>query len=77
MINSTPIRLLLTAIVFIASLGTLAVIGFFAVMFLAGPHGGVLPEWLHRPFLFVAWVIVIGLPVWLAVIVYKRMKCSI
>ena len=51
----------------------LAPLCFFAVMALAGPHGGILPEFLHRPVLLAAWVLLIGLPAWIALAVRQRM----
>lgn len=50
----------------------LAPICVFSVMTLAGPHGGILPEFFHRPVLFAAWALILAVPAWVAYRVYRR-----
>ena len=60
-----------------AWLGTttlLAPVCFFAVMALAGPHGGILPESLHQLVFLVAWALLVGGPVWVASVVRRRFR---
>jgi len=60
--------------------GTLAlvsVIAFFAVMLLAGPHGGVLPHAYSSFFLIVGWLAVIGIPLWAAWAVWRRYRPAV
>ncbi len=63
---------ILTISAWLAATAVLALVCFFAVMALAGPHGGLLPEWLHRPALLVAWVLLLSVPVWVARLVYQQ-----
>ena len=56
-------RILVTALAYLASLAVTAIAVFFAVIFLAGPHGGVLPSLFETPTLVVGWLIVIAVPI--------------
>lgn len=47
---------------------------YLAVVVLAGPHGGVLPEWSHRLVLILAWALLFGVPIWISRIVYKQLR---
>ena len=51
----------------------LAPLCFFAVMSLAGPHGGILPGSLHGLVFVVAWALLVGGPVLVASIVRRRL----
>lgn len=64
-------RLLITAIAYLVSLVVVAAIAFFAVLFLAGPHGGVLPGYLEPVVLLLGWLAVLGLPAFAAFRVWK------
>jgi hypothetical protein len=55
-------RFLIVFLAFIGSLVVTAAIAFFAVLFLAGPHGGALPASLHTVTLALGWLIVITVP---------------
>lgn len=48
---------------FVLVLAATAALAFFAVLLLAGPHGGVLPSSLHAATLALAWVVVLVVPV--------------
>jgi len=63
---------LLSLVVFLICGLAVATASFFAVIFLAGPHGGVLPEWTQGIVLLIAWVITIGVPVFCAVKTYRK-----
>ena len=56
-------RALFTLIAFFVAFIVTGVVTFFAVIFLAGPHGGVLPEWAGPIIFVLAWSAVIILPV--------------
>lgn len=59
-----PKRLLLTAAAFLVALVLTAVAAFFLVLFLAGPHGGILPASFETPVLVAGWVLVLVVPAW-------------
>ena len=65
-------RLLVTLLAFIASLVPTAVAAFFAVIFLAGPHGGVLPASLHTATLLLGWLCVLIVPLLVARWAWRR-----
>ena len=66
-------RLLITAIAYLVSLVVVAAIAFFAVLFLAGPHGGVRPGYLEPVVLLLGWLAVLGLPAFAAFRVWKKL----
>ena len=66
--------LLVALIAFFVLLVSTAVTVFFAVIFLAGPHGGVLPRSLHTATLALGWFCVIVIPLVGARWVWRR--CS-
>lgn len=65
-------RFLVTSLAFVVLLLATAVAAFFAVIFLAGPHGGVLPPSLHTATLALAWLFVIVIPLAGARWVWRR-----
>lgn len=65
-------RLVLTVLTFLASLAAVAVLAFFVVIFLAGPHSGLLPQPLEVTVIVLGWVCMIAVPVWLAHAVWRR-----
>lgn len=67
------VRLLATAAVFVATLVAVATFAFFAVLFLAGPHAGLLPPFLEKVVLVLGWLSVIVLPTLAAVWVWRRL----
>ena len=62
------------SIAYLASLFFTAVVAFFAVLFVAGPHGGVLPLWLHTPAILLACALVILVPVLVARRVWRSLS---
>jgi hypothetical protein len=66
-------RMLLTLLTFIVSLCLVAVAAFVIVMVLAGPHAGLLPQWLEACLLAAGWVAVIVLPVLAARTVWRKL----
>lgn len=66
------VRVLLTVIAYIGSLAIIAVIAFFVVIFLAGPHSGLLPSWLEGAVLVLGWLAVLIMPVLVARRVWRR-----
>ena len=56
-------RVLGALLAFVVALTVTAPTVFFAVLFLAGPHGGVLPRSLHAATLALAWLVVIVVPI--------------
>ena len=65
-------RFLVTSLAFVASLIPTAVAAFFAVIFLAGPHGGVLPPSLHTATLLLGWLCVLVVPLLVARWAWRR-----
>lgn len=65
-------RLTMTALAFLVSLALVAVGAFFAVMLLAGPHGGMLPSSLHSATLLLALACVLVVPLLFARWVWRR-----
>ena len=65
-------RFLITLMTFLVLLLSTAVAAFFAVIFLAGPHGGVLPRSLHTATLALGWFGVIVVPLVGARWVWRR-----
>jgi hypothetical protein len=69
--NSTLVRLFVTALAYFVVLVVVAVLAFFCVLVLAGPHGGVLPNFTQPAVLVTGWVIVIVAPVLVARLVWR------
>lgn len=66
-------KVFLTAIVYAASLALVAASAFFVVIVLAGPHSGLLPEWLEAVVLGLGWLAVLILPALMARSAWRRM----
>ena len=47
---------------YLASLAIVAIAAFFVVMVVAGPHAGLLPQWLEAVALGLGWLAVLVLP---------------
>ena len=71
------VRILATTAAYFASLVAIAVTTFFVVIFLAGPHAGLLPSWLEAADLGIGWLVVVVLPLMLATKVWRRLGKSI
>jgi hypothetical protein len=65
-------RVFVVLLAFVVSLVLTAASVFFAVIFLAGPHGGVLPASLHTATLALGWVLVLAIPVLVARWTWRR-----
>lgn len=65
-----------TAVAYIVSLVLTAVVSFFVVLALAGPHAGLLPSWLEPVVLGMGWLAVLVAPVLVARVVWRRVGCS-
>lgn len=65
---------LFSIITFTLSLVGCGTMAFFGVLFLAGPHGGVLPTWTSGLVLLMGWIFALGVPIHLALKVYKAMR---
>jgi membrane protein DedA with SNARE-associated domain len=57
----------------LAYVGSLA-LTFFAVLYLAGPHGGVLPTSLHAATLVLGWILVLVIPFLVAGWTWRRLS---
>ena len=67
-------RFVIVALAYIASLLLTAVVAFFAVIFVAGPHSDVLPGWLQTPALLLGCALVIAVPVLIARRVWRALS---
>lgn len=52
--------------VFILSFALMIIIGFYAAIFLIGPHSGILPQFLFIPVGLLLVVLILGIPLLLA-----------
>jgi len=65
-------NLLLTIVTYPGTVVAVAVAAFFVVIFLAGPHAGLLPHALEVVVFVLGWLSVLALPVWTAWVVWRR-----
>ncbi|HSA89885.1 MAG TPA: hypothetical protein VLF42_08320 [Burkholderiales bacterium] len=65
--------MLVTIATYLLTLLVVAVVAFFVVLFLAGPHAGLLPHALEVVVLALGWLSVLVLPFWGAWIIWKRL----
>jgi len=65
-------RFLFAFLAYIASLAVVAPVAFFGVLFLAGPHGGLLPQALQVVVLPLAWLAILVVPALAARAVWIR-----
>ena len=66
-------RFILASLAFLATLAVMAFVAFFSVMYLTGPHGGVLPSSLQTAALVVGWLLVAIVPIVVARWVWQRL----
>lgn len=66
------VKFIATAVVYIILLAVVAVLSFFTVLVLVGPHAGILPSWLEPVVLVIGWLAVLVLPVLVARLVWRR-----
>jgi len=69
-------RVLATLLATVLALGVTAPTVFFAVMLLAGPHGGVLPSSLHSATLVLGWFVTTVVPALIGRWTWRRLKGS-
>jgi ABC-type nickel/cobalt efflux system permease component RcnA len=72
-IVTQPVRLLISIATYFLTLLVVAVVAFFAVILLAGPHAGLLPHAMEVVVLVLGWLSVLILPFWGAWIIWKRL----
>lgn len=65
-------RVLITIATYFLALLAAAVVAFFVVIFLAGPHAGLLPHAMEVVVLVLGWLSVLILPFWAAWRTWKR-----
>lgn len=58
---------------YLVSLAVTAFMSFVAVLVLAGPHGGLLPEPFSPLVIGIGWICVLMLPAWVAYKVWRRL----
>lgn len=64
-------KVLLTVVAYLGTLVAVAVLAFFGVLILAGPHGGLLPSEAGPVVLVVAWATVIIVPALISRLVWR------
>lgn len=65
-------RVLLTAAAYLFTLVIVAAVVFVVVIVLAGPHAGLLPQWLEVVVIGAGWLLVLVVPVLAARWVWRR-----
>jgi hypothetical protein len=60
--------------VYLVALAIVGVAAFFIVIVVAGPHAGLLPQPLEVVVLIAGWLAVLGLPLWVAMKVWRRLQ---
>jgi hypothetical protein len=65
-------RVLWTIVAYVLSLCIVAPVVFLILLFLAGPHVGLLPEFLEAIILVAGWLSVLLLPIWVARKTWRR-----
>lgn len=66
--------ILVIALAYFAAMALLAVVLFFVVLVLAGPHGGILPDGMRPVVLPLAWAIALIAPVWPAFAAWRCLE---
>lgn len=67
-------RFLFTIAAFLVTLVVVSVAAFIVVIFLAGPHAGILPKPLEVAVVILGWLSVLVLPSWAAWAVWRRLS---
>lgn len=65
---------IISFVVFILSLASTVFIGFYAGIFLIGPHSDILPEIIHIPAGLILLTIIIGIPLWLGRVTFIQIS---
>lgn len=73
---NTPIKVIITLATYLAALVVVAIVAFFVVIFLAGPHAGLLPHALELVVLILGWLSILVLPVWVAWVVWRKREAQ-
>lgn len=71
---SPPVRWLAAIGTYLGSLVVVAALSFIVVIFLAGPHAGLLPHFLEIVVLVLGWLAVLVLPFLAAWKVWRRLR---
>lgn len=66
-------RPLATALAYLAALAAVAIATFVVVLFVAGPHAGLLPRWAESVVLGAGWLLVAVVPVYVARAVWRHL----
>ena len=67
-------RYLATALAYVVGLILVATAVSLAVLYLVGPHGGLLPRTYYGPAVALGWILVIVLPVMFARWMWRRLR---
>jgi hypothetical protein len=67
-------RFLLTALAYLLSVVAVAALAFVVVLFVAGPHAGLLPHWLEVVVIVLGWLAILVLPALAARLVWHRLQ---
>jgi len=65
---------IISVAVFVLSFAVMAFVGFYGAIFLVGPHSDVLPEILQVPIGLLLWLLIIGIPLLIARIIFKKLN---
>ena len=65
-------RVLWTIVAYVLSLCIVAPVVFLIVLFVAGPHAGLLPEFFEAIILLAGWLSILLLPIWVARKIWRR-----
>lgn len=71
--KKTP-ALALSVVAFVLAAPLVVAVLFFPVMFLAGPHSDLLPDFAEVGVGYIAWAAVIVVPTWLARLMFRRLR---
>lgn len=69
-------RFVLTCLAYLVALALTGGLSLFGVLWLAGPHGGVLPESMHPGTLIAGWVLLLVVPILAARWAWRRLASS-
>lgn len=70
------VDVVLTALVYLAALCGVAFLAFVIVIVLAGPHAGLLPQFMEGVILVAGWLAVLALPPLIARKVWRRRRAT-
>jgi hypothetical protein len=68
------VKIAATLLAYLLSLVLVAAVALVVVLFVAGPHSGLLPQWAEAIVLALGWIAVLVLPVFPARAVWRRMS---